>query len=329
MLRQIARKVLPLTIRRMLGLCKISKERTLKVRTVNQSTQKVEKLTLIAPSEHTLDICQASHPLYDQRLPMLSSIISTRNENATFVDIGANIGDTIALCRLAGCRMKIVAVEPSKMFFPILKRNLENNPSISFDVRCFHAFVGNKNHNLLLEEKNGTAGAYDAPIPKDIQGIPILCLAELRAKDVSLIKIDTDGYDATIILGDINYLEEHKPIIWAEAYVRTATSFAEWGKAIEVLTPSYRYVAVFDNFGFLIFHGELHNLQTSIKSLLTYIHNHWSLDFSVSPPIYYLDIAFFPNESIDTYQEFLASIPEASGYGRSGSHLPASGGSFA
>src|SRR6267378_2782638 len=320
MLRQIAR---------MLGRRKISKERSLKVRTVNQSTRTVEKLTLIAPSEHTLDIYQASHPLYDQRLPMLSSIISTRNENATFVDIGANIGDTIALCRLAGCRMKIVAVEPSTIFFPILKRNLENNPSISFDVRCLHAFVGNKNHNLRLEEKNGTAGSYDAPVPKDIQDIPILCLAEVGAKDFLPIKIDTDGYDATIILGDINYLEEHQPIIWAEAYVPTATSFAEWGKAIEVLTRSYRYVAVFDNFGFLIFHGELQNLQTSIKNLLTYIHNHWSLDFSVSPTICYLDIAFFPSESVDTYQEFLASIPEASGYSRSGSHLPAGGGSFA
>lgn len=44
---------------------RVSRERVLTVHIVNRSTQKLEELALIAPSEHKLDIYQSSYPLYD------------------------------------------------------------------------------------------------------------------------------------------------------------------------------------------------------------------------------------------------------------------------
>jgi hypothetical protein len=69
-------------------------------------------MQLLAPAEHKLDVYQALYPLYDKRFPLLSKIVSNRRPTSTLIDIGANIGDTVAQCRLAGCSSKIIAIEP-------------------------------------------------------------------------------------------------------------------------------------------------------------------------------------------------------------------------
>lgn len=59
---------------------------------------------LHAPTDHRLDGYRAAYPLYDRRLPLLARLVAASAPGAAIVDVGANIGDTIALCRLAGCR---------------------------------------------------------------------------------------------------------------------------------------------------------------------------------------------------------------------------------
>ena len=79
--------------------------------------------TLIGPPDHQLKKFRAAHPLYDRRLPALARIVSSHSPDASFIDVGANIGDSIALVRLAGAKMPAIAIDASVTYCNILWAN--------------------------------------------------------------------------------------------------------------------------------------------------------------------------------------------------------------
>ena len=275
-------------------------------------------LYMLAPADHPIELFRTQHPLYDRRLPLLSSLVSEAKPGSVMIDVGANIGDTAALCRLAGCKLEIIAVEPSDTYLGYLNLNRVNSPDLFKNVHPVRAFIGPPGAKLQLVEQNGTGSVrYEAVISTEliVEDIPpTIGFSQLSGRSVSLVKTDTDGFDAEILLSNIHWLREMRPIIWSEADVSPAANSSVWRTVLEELQESHRWACIFDNFGFLVAHGDLANKLGLITDLIEYGRQHKAFDSAIVgvPRIYYLDIAFFPVGEVDLYRRFVRELVEHS-----------------
>jgi FkbM family methyltransferase len=268
---------------------------------------------LLAPPEHRLDVYRAASPLYDRRLPLLSRLVAAAAPGGAIIDVGANIGDTVALCRMAGCDAPFIAIEPSVQYFAVLEANRQALPELFKDVRTLHAFIGVGSEQLSLVEGAGTARVEKLTNPHPPSDTPTVPLGRVTDQEVSLIKTDTDGYDAAILSGSVEFLRRSRPVIWAEAEVSDPSDEQRWSQLCADLSESHPYMCIFDNFGFLVAHGAVADKQVTFLDLLRYTRRHKAGDAkNIGPPtIYYIDVAFFPATKFDVYTAFVNALIES------------------
>lgn len=255
---------------------------------------------LLAPAEHMLDRYRAAHPFYDRHLPRIARAVEEVTHGELFIDIGANIGDTVALLRAAGCRSPILAVEPSARFLAFAARNVERLS----DVELRQAFVGPGGTRLALDERRGTASSVTVAGASD-PGIPTIALGELTARRTALVKTDTDGLDAKVLASGLPFLNAARPLIWSEAEVRTAADVSEWIEVLAALVQCHPRFIAFDNFGFPLVYGALGPSLDTLRDLLAYCRRHLAVPAARGgePRIYYLDLALFPERLATVYQD--------------------------
>ncbi len=262
-------------------------------------------LNLAAPPEHQLDHHRAVHPLYDRQLPRVASEIERLAPGELFIDIGANIGDTVALWRMAGCHNPILAIEPSARFAAFARANMANFTN----VELRQIFVGPAGSSLALDEHSGTASSVPGGSHAGPQ-IPTVPLGSLSEQRVALVKSDTDGFDVAVLASGLEFLRAQQPVIWAEAEVRTPNSVLEWLQLLEALSVTHRHVIAFDNFGFPVVYGGLAAMLPTLRHVLEYCRRHRAVSFARGgePRIYYLDIALFPNRLAAVYHSTVARL---------------------
>lgn len=130
-----------------------------------------------------------------------------------FIDVGANVGDTIPLLR-GLAHFPILAIEGDTKFFEIMKLNIASEP----DVVPKKIFLGeSKRGGLTFEEINGT-GHLVANESGETCTLPLDdVLAEHKEfGNAKMIKIDTDGFDAHVLRGAMGYLRRTKPVLFFE-----------------------------------------------------------------------------------------------------------------
>jgi FkbM family methyltransferase len=271
---------------------------------------------LLAPPEHRLDVYRAANPLYDRRLPLLARLVGAAAPGCVIIDVGANIGDTVALCRMAGCDAPFIAVEPSPQYFALLEENRKALPSLFKNVHALRAFIGAGTEHLSLVAGAGTAHVqinYRTANPDTASDTPTLPLSQVTEQEVSLIKIDTDGYDAIILSASVEFLRRARPVIWAEAEVSDPADEQRWSQLCTDLAESHPHMCIFDNFGFLVAHGAVADKQITFLDLLRYTRRHKAGEVKqIGPPrIYYIDVAFFPATRFDIYTAFINALIES------------------
>jgi FkbM family methyltransferase len=211
---------------------------------------RVGEVDLHLPNEHTLPIYQARHPLYDRFISVLGEVLP---DTGLLIDVGANVGDTAAaLCRLG--RKKIICIEASPNFFTLLTENTAHLQSQGHEVFCKRAIVGTPGNYGVIDETTST-GSFLA----SAKGAPVCSLDELISpylsenSDITLLKIDTDGSDADIILSASTSIEAHTPLLFWEADINTPEALHEHSRALEFLADAgYSMFSLFDNFGNLL-----------------------------------------------------------------------------
>jgi FkbM family methyltransferase len=255
---------------------------------------------LHAPPEHMLDRYRAAHPFYDRHLPRIARAIEEVIHGELFIDIGANIGDTVALLRAVGCRSPILAIEPSAKFLAFASRNIERFP----DIELKQAFVGPGGTRLALDERRGTASSVTVAGPPDPQ-IPTIALGELTAR-----KTDTDGLDAKVLASGLAFLSAARPLIWSEAEVRTPADVSEWLEVLAALAQCHPHFIAFDNFGFPLIYGALGSSLPTLRDLLEYCRRHLAVPAARGgePRIYYLDLALFPERLATVYRDAVTAF---------------------
>ena len=154
---------------------------------------------------------------------MLSSYIQP---NSTVIDAGANIGATSyplaeALSHKGGG--KLISIEANTNLIPHLKLNTENrfdNVGVEVINACVMGECGpvkfpepDVRHGESLFNSCGSFGMKTGPSTGKFFEIPGITLDSLKAEDVSVIKIDIEGYDILGLRGCIELIEKFSPAI--------------------------------------------------------------------------------------------------------------------
>ena len=142
-----------------------------------------------------------------------------------FLDLGANIGSTgIYFTNKIAPKLKLLAFEPDAENFKLLRVNLILNDMESktiavncglgstFDEMTMYRDLKNPGHNNLTEPKNNVPTETIRIIPLDA----FFAENDISAREVKYIWIDTEGFEAQVLLGAKNLLSENPAPVFME-----------------------------------------------------------------------------------------------------------------
>lgn len=263
---------------------------------------KIGKYTILLNGDHMLPQYMKYNRFYSSNLPRLAKSIKAKYNDLKMIDIGANVGDTVALVKNA-VDIPIICLEGQDDFFEILKMNLGNFK----DVTAYKYFLGEEREIIKtsLEKKGDTARLNDSSSSVDKKSVELITLdyffkSNKSFKSAKLLKIDTDGYDLKIIKGGMNYIKETKPVLFFEY---DPVMFAEMNdNALEIFkileSNGYKDIVFYDHLGNFILSTELSNhlLIEQLDKLVDRIYR---------TPFPFYDVALFHKDDADIAERFI------------------------
>jgi FkbM family methyltransferase len=224
--------------------------------------------TLRLPLSHELPTYLRLLPFYDSLPKRLSAFLHNQYGPIKCLDVGANIGDTIAALYQAEQDL-FLAIEPIPKFNRYLRDNW-NTPNVKIlDALC-SSHAGRRRFEVV--EKFGTASFYKNTGGAEFQTATVdqLLTENPEFDGLHLLKVDTDGNDFAVIFGAKQALSG-QPAALFECDVFGNTHYVE--DCLETLalfqSLGYKSMLVYEKFGYPLGRYELHDL-THFKELLFY-----------------------------------------------------------
>lgn len=188
--------------------------------------------------------------------PRLVALL-TQLRGGTFLDIGANVGFiTVRAARRLGARGRVIAFEPHPVRFDYLQRNVKLNDLSN--VRCIDCALGAEEGVAKLYDVNPTLGPRPLDVtltsPSGGRNFQVrvrtadAVLAELgEPSDISLVKIDVEGFESEVLKGMSRTLVHRPPIVFEAlntvSLAETSDCLPE-GYAVQSLDGRGNYLAV-------------------------------------------------------------------------------------
>jgi FkbM family methyltransferase len=267
------------------------------IRIPNHSTKIVQaqigNFELKLRADHALPRILKNWPEYSSNLPRIALKIKQKYQDLILIDIGANIGDTVALARTQG-EFPIVCIEGDKEYFKLLSENLRQFSN----VYAFQNFLGETDKNISGSTISNDGTLKIVSKNENIEAIKIITLDSFLEtnpafKTSKLLKIDTDGFDVKILKGAKNFISNTKPIIFFEYDAKLLTEQGDNGLIILNVLESLGYESIlyFDNYGRFILMTKLSD-HTILNQLNKYIE-------SGESAVLYYDVCVFHKDDND------------------------------
>ena len=175
-----------------------------------------------------------------EEIEFIRSVVQQGN---CFVDIGAHVGYLTAVCaHVVGKDGFGIAVEPTKVNFALLARNLELLALTH--VHAINAAAWNKTEMIAMHLSPDNSGDHRAYRSTDSQVVeaPGILLDEIYPSDRPLhfVKVDTQGVDHLALEGFEKTLHREKPVALVEFW---PTGIFELGDSPENVFSYYRQSA--------------------------------------------------------------------------------------
>jgi len=194
--------------------------------------------SMTMPAEHPLPSNLKYFPQFNRPLGRALEAIAAQDPCApvlTVVDVGANIGDTVAILeQYLPSLCSYLCIEPDRDLAALCRSNHIDNSR----VRIEQCFIGENEGAPVRLQDNGRAN----PATKRLTGEPPLNDEEhgrlLRLDTVaipfadangllSLIKVDTEGYDFSVLRSGKNLLTTYYPSLFFEWFPRLLRELKE------------------------------------------------------------------------------------------------------
>ena len=265
---------------------------------------KIGRYSILLPIDHLLDKYQATWQRYDTALGYISQAVFDKYPQSSAIDIGANVGDSAALIR-SGREVPVLCVEGSPEFVECLK----NNALQIGDIEIDECFVGNDGETINFDQtlnQGGTASIVNALTSEKGESVAMKSLKTIsqqhpRFKDSKLLKIDTDGFDFSIIKASADILSGSRPVLYFEYDLAFKTNAeTEAIDAIKTLfTIGYEHFLIYDNFGNYLISLSNQDYERFVDLNAYLISNRRR---SGTPAVYYFDVCAFTNDDSDLFE---------------------------
>jgi len=265
---------------------------------------RIGRYSILLPIDHRLDQYQATWHRYDTALGYIAQAVFDKYPESCAIDIGANVGDSAALIR-SGRAVPVLCVEGSPEFVECLRSNALQIGDIEID-ECFVGSDGETIHFDQTLNQGGTASIVNALTSNKGEKVAMRSLKTIiqnhsRFKDAKLLKIDTDGFDFSIIKASADIISASRPVLYFE-YDLAFKSNAETeaiGAIKTLLKVGYEHFLIYDNFGnYLIsLSRQDHERFVDLNSYL--ISNRRR---SRTPAVYYFDVCAFTDDDSDLFE---------------------------
>lgn len=217
--------------------------------------------SLEMPLSHALPEYLACHRFYDRLPERLSEHLHQKHKALRCIDVGANIGDTIA-AMYGDSNDSFMAIEPSETFLRYL--NLNWGKSVNVDIRSVICSSVSGIGNYEAKEGRGTASIRQVASGDKKESISLdsLMTSGVFAEGVDILKIDTDGYDHEVLAGAAQLLKRWHPAVLYECDEACNEKYVE--ECISTLTLlqgcGYQHFLLYDNFGNLMGMNSMNDL---------------------------------------------------------------------
>ncbi|MES2278324.1 MAG: FkbM family methyltransferase [Bacteroidota bacterium] len=251
-----------------MGLRRYFKDRKKNKKGIKQV--QVGNYQLFADNQHPIQDYLTQFKYYSRNLARIAKYLETKYPQYAIVDVGANIGDTIALLRSADVNQLVYLIEGEPSYFSLLQRNLTQFTN----TKTFETFLGENNsvQEGAIESSLGTAKVN----PSAGKQISIKKLDAVAADNnfetVKLLKVDTDGFDFMILRGSYNLIRKDKPVLFFEydaAYLQEQNEHGTKTLA-DLHQLGYNKAIYYDNYGKMLISTTLDNVQ-QVEQLYTYM----------------------------------------------------------
>lgn len=221
------------------------------------------------PFSHELPGCLAMNRHYDQLLQRVADFIRASQGPVCGIDVGANIGDTIAAA-LKNEKDRFLGIEPTPVFFQCLTRNLAGFPNVRLLQAVCSASDGSANYRITtgrgtasLEESNSEGRSVQTSRLDTI----VAQLPEYNR--CNFLKIDTDGHDFEVLRGARQLIAEARPVILFECEIRGNPDYIQdMLEAVQFFaTNGYRHALVYDHAGELFGVLDLNDTAPFVRML--------------------------------------------------------------
>ncbi|XZF13287.1 FkbM family methyltransferase [Chitinophagaceae bacterium MMS25-I14] len=153
------------------------------------------------------------YPDYNYNLPRIIKYVNSKRPGVTVIDIGANIGDTVAFIKNY-TDVPILCIDGEEKYIKILKSNVAQYSNVSVS----HALVGAENKTINAKMKTERGTAFVEKSEKSIQMRTLEnILQEFPAfQNSKILKTDTDGFDTIILRACTDFLKKVNPVLFLE-----------------------------------------------------------------------------------------------------------------
>lgn len=247
---------------------------------------------------HRLPDYQKKHAHYDRFLPHLAGHLPP---GSLVIDVGANVGDTLAGMVDANAGLEYVCVEADRNFYEDLLGNVTKIqaqlPGVT--VHTVNTFIGRDLDNVSLEGEGGTKHAVSGAGSMQAELLGEVIRRLQVTSEVALLKSDVDGFDYDVIRASFDLLAD-KPLLFFECQYADNEQFQGYLSLFnELMERGYGGFAFFDNFGQYVTQS---SSVAQLEDLLRYIQR--QNDGKGTRTFNYYDILAFDS----TKQEFVASV---------------------
>ncbi len=269
-------------------------------KTRKESSVIVGKFPILMPGNNPQFINYQLYPDLNIQLGRLAAAIFNKYPGMTVIDVGANVGDTIAVLKSA-VDVPVIGIEGDDTSYQFLEKNTAQFSNVSI----VKTFLSEKSQETKVSMEKSGWNTTIIPDAAGKQKISFKTLDEViisggfEKAEIKLLKVDVEGFDTIVLRGATGIIQQNKPVLFFEYNRANMLAINEDGLStvLSLRQYGYRKIAFFDHKGTLLLATNLQN-----EEVITYLHDYAS---SKNNLLGYYDICIFHEEDTAVAEEFL------------------------
>lgn len=170
---------------------------------------------IIVPLSHNIPMYKKNYDNYDKAIAVLAKMVLHHEGKLNFVDVGANVGDTIINVGIFD-EAKYLLVEGNPLFYNLIEENLNlNDENINYVLEKSFISDDEDNH-FKINNRMSSASLTPTDVETEDTFKSLDRVIREYSFEPNIVKSDTDGFDFKVLRSGRETFEKYKPYIFFE-----------------------------------------------------------------------------------------------------------------